>query len=96
MSYQRQVSQALDTEHRATLDLSAGSSRRSSRAAASGWPRCRARQLAGRSRGMLEQEVGRHFDFEERELFPRLADAGEGDIAALLAEEHAAIREVAA
>src|SRR5690606_429484 len=42
-----------------------------------------------------EQDVNRHFDFEERELFTRLADAGEGDIAELLAEEHAAIRAVA-
>lgn len=44
----------------------------------------------------LEQDTGRHFDFEERELFSRLAEAGEGDIAALLTEEHEAIREVAA
>ena len=44
----------------------------------------------------IEQDIGRHFDFEERELFPRLEAAGEGDIAGLLKEEHGAIREVAA
>ena len=44
----------------------------------------------------IEQDIGRHFDFEERELFPRLEAAGEGDIAGLLKEEHSAIREVAA
>jgi hemerythrin-like domain-containing protein len=44
----------------------------------------------------LEDEIARHFSFEERELFPRLDAAGEGDLAALLLEEHVAIREVAA
>ena len=41
-------------------------------------------------------EVGHHFGVEEREIFPRLAESGEGDIAALLQEEHEAIREVVA
>ncbi len=44
----------------------------------------------------IEHDIGRHFDFEERELFPRLEAAGEGDIAGLLKDEHGAIREVAA
>jgi hemerythrin-like domain-containing protein len=42
----------------------------------------------------LEQEIDAHFTFEETQLFPRLEDAGEGDIAALLREEHEVIREV--
>jgi hemerythrin-like domain-containing protein len=41
----------------------------------------------------LEQELGRHFAFEENELFPRLAAAGDGDLGELLAEEHVAIGE---
>ena len=45
---------------------------------------------------LIEQDIDRHFDFEERELFPRMAQAGEGDIAELLKEEHDAIRAVAA
>lgn len=45
---------------------------------------------------LIEHDTGAHFDFEERELFPRMVDAGEGDIAALLGEEHDAIREAAA
>ncbi len=53
-------------------------------------------RLAGALVRQLEHEMVRHFDFEEHELFPRLADAGDGDIAALLAEEHEAIRAVAA
>ena len=53
-------------------------------------------RLVGALGRHLEQDVDRHFDFEERELFPRMAEAGDGDMAALLAEEHEAIRAVAA
>jgi hemerythrin-like domain-containing protein len=44
----------------------------------------------------LALEVDRHFNFEERELFGRMVESGEGDLAALLAEEHVTIRAVAA
>lgn len=43
----------------------------------------------------LRHEVTRHFELEEEQLFPRLREHGEGDLADLLAEEHATIREVA-
>ena len=43
----------------------------------------------------LAEEIERHFAFEETALFPRLAAAGEGDIAELLQEEHVAIRAAA-
>lgn len=43
----------------------------------------------------LAHDVARHFGFEERELFGRMAESGEGDLASLLAEEHATIRAVA-
>ena len=33
---------------------------------------------------LIEQDIARHFDFEERELFTRLTESGEGDIADLL------------
>lgn len=52
-------------------------------------------KLVAALRLQLENDVDRHFGFEERELFTRLSDAGEGDIAALLADEHEAIRAVA-
>jgi hemerythrin-like domain-containing protein len=97
MSFQRQVSRALDDEHRASLDLLGrveSAFARTGRARMAG--DAGLARLAGELAGQLEQEIGRHFDFEERELFPRLADAGEGGIAALLTEEHAAIRAVAA
>jgi hemerythrin-like domain-containing protein len=97
MSFQRQVSQALDTEHRANIDLLGRVEQAFARAGRAGMARdAELGKLAGTLARQLEQDVGRHFDFEERELFPRLADAGEGDIAALLAEEHEAIRAVAA
>jgi hemerythrin-like domain-containing protein len=47
-------------------------------------------------RNGLEGEVGRHFDFEERSLFPLLVEAGEGDLAELLIADHRAVREVSA
>jgi hemerythrin-like domain-containing protein len=47
-------------------------------------------------RSGLEFEVAPHFDFEERSLFPILADAGEGDLVGLLNEDHRVIREVTA
>ena len=42
----------------------------------------------------LQYEVTRHFALEEDQLFPLLRERGEGDLADLLIEEHAAIREV--
>jgi hemerythrin-like domain-containing protein len=81
----RQVSRRLHEEHQATLAL---------------WTRVEASLAAGKAdaalmrsaAASLAEEIERHFAFEEGELFPRLADAGEGDIAELLAEEHATIR----
>lgn len=84
----RQVSRRLHEEHQATLAL---------------WARVEATLAAGRhdpalmrsAAAALAEEIERHFAFEENELFPRLAAAGEGDIAELLREEHVAIREAA-
>jgi hemerythrin-like domain-containing protein len=45
---------------------------------------------------IIEGEIGPHFRFEEDELFPRLAELGDGSIGELLAEEHEAILPVAA
>lgn len=93
MSFQRQVSHALDEEHRANLDLLGRVEQAFARA-----PRGDAaelQRLAGALARQLQHEVGRHFEFEERELFPRMADAGDGDMAALMAEEHDSIRAVA-
>lgn len=90
MNFTRQVNRALDEEHRANLDLLA-----------------RVEQVFGKSGGrdaalaaifgrQIELELSRHFGFEERDLFPRITDAGAGDLATLLLEEHETIRRVAA
>ena len=86
MEFDRAISRRLHEEHAATLAL---------------WARVEQALAAGRhdpalmreAAAALAGEIERHFEFEEAELFPRLAAAGEGDIAELLAEEHEAIRE---
>ncbi len=89
-----QVSRTLDAEHRAALELLGRLEQALARRQAAGDAQFAA--LAAALVRQLEHDTGAHFDFEERELFPRMADAGEGDIAALLREEHDAIREAAA
>ena len=91
MSYRRETPRLLDAEHRAALALYGQLEQ-----ALAARDRAAIDRLAAPLARHLEDEVVRHFRFEEDELFPRLADAGEGDIAELLAEEHAAVREVAA
>lgn len=39
----------------------------------------------------ITTEIASHFHFEEEHLFPRLAEHGEGDLGALLTEEHEVI-----
>jgi len=45
-------------------------------------------------RSVLEFEVARHFDFEERSLFPILREAGDAELVELLSADHEVIREV--
>jgi iron-sulfur cluster repair protein YtfE (RIC family) len=85
MEFNRHISRRLHEEHNATLAL---------------WGRVENALVSGRAdpallaaaAAALSQELGSHFEFEENELFPRLAAAGEGDIGELLREEHEAIR----
>jgi hemerythrin-like domain-containing protein len=96
MNDQCQVSRALDDEHRANLELLGRVEQAFSRASRAGQAGdAELAQLAGALERHITQDIGRHFDFEERELFPRMSDAGDGDMAALLVEEHDAIRAVA-
>jgi hemerythrin-like domain-containing protein len=98
MAFDRQVSRLLDDEHRAHLSLLGQVEQALSRpparppAAADAALAALMRQLAQQ----LDHDVQRHFAFEEEALFPRLSDNGDGGMAALLADEHAVIREVAA
>jgi len=94
MTWQREVGRLLEREHHEHLDLLAQLESRLAAAARDlSAPDCV--RLFARLAGHLERDVERHFQFEEQELFPRLAAAGDGDIAALLTDEHLAIREVA-
>lgn len=52
------------------------------------------RQLLAQLENALQYEVTRHFGLEEDQIFPRLHQRGEGDLAELLFEEHETIREV--
>ena len=90
MDFERQISRRLHEEHVATLELWARVEQTIGKRDAA------LEALLGRCAAALADEVARHFEFEEHELFPRLADAGEGDIAELLAEEHSVIRSAAA
>ena len=97
MNFARQVSHTLDTEHRGNLELLGRVEQALARAPRAGAGReAEFARLCGAFVRLIEQDIDRHFDFEERELFPRMAQAGEGDIAELLKEEHDAIRAVAA
>lgn len=97
MSFQRQVSRALDEEHRANLDLLGRVERAFAHAPRTDAARApELREIARALARHCENELARHFEFEERELFPRMAQAGDGDLAALLLEEHDAIRAVCA
>lgn len=91
--FSSQVSRMLDDEHRtniALLDKVEQAIGRASRFEPS------AASLLAQFVRALENDIDRHFRFEEESLFPRMADNGDGGMASLLAEEHAAIREVAA
>ena len=92
MEFSCQVTGFIHREHVETLGLleRAEAMLAKSKAApdAAAWPR-----LAAELGANLANEIGRHFRFEEEELFPLVA--GDGDIAALLAEEHQAILSLA-
>ncbi len=96
MNLIRQTARALHEEHRVSLDLLARVEQVLGRAPQAGRDTGEAARLAGTLAHALEGEVGRHFDFEERELFDRMTEAGGGDLAQMLREEHVSIRAVAA
>jgi len=91
MSFNTQVARTLDDEHRAHLALlgrvEGALARRDDAALA---------PLAAPLVRQLEEEVERHFGFEEQQLFPRMAEAGDDALAAMLTEEHESMRAVAA
>jgi hemerythrin-like domain-containing protein len=88
MTFSRQIPRLLDEEHRNGLDLL---SRFEHEFDAGGESRGAAAALVR----YLEHEIGRHFGFEEEQLFPLLTQSGDNGIVTLLSDEHEAIREVA-
>ena len=98
MDFQCQTSKRLYEEHVATLQLLARVERVVTGRAGAYPPAAGDGEWSAFVRTLLlaiEVEVARHFEFEERDLFPRLEQAGDGDLVALLNEEHASIRAVA-
>ncbi len=91
MDFASQTGRTLHDEHRASLALLGRAEGALTGGATGPDAAATAKDLAHH----LRQEVDRHFGFEEASLFPRLAEAGEADIAELLAEEHDSIRAVA-
>ena len=97
MEFLRQTNQALDAEHRGTLDLFGRLERALTRPGEAGAARDPDfALLAAALVRHLEIDVPHHFGFEEQDVFPILVDAGDGDLAALLTEEHVTILAVVA
>ena len=94
MNFARQVARTLDDEHRANLELLGRLERvlaRRDEASRRELP-----ALGSALQRQLGEEIGRHFGFEEQQSFARMDEAGDGDLATLLTEEHDSLREVAA
>ncbi len=94
MEMQRQVSRRLHNEHVAILDLLSRFAQALGRVVAHPpaaddpvW-----KQLVPSLESALQYEISHHFDFEEEQIFPRLHQSGQGDLAELLFEDHEAIR----
>lgn len=97
MSFPRETARTLHAEHQEHLALLGRVE-----AALARLPRGDARRQPELQRLLaalaheLQVQTPRHFDFEEQQLFTRMTGSGDGPIAALLTEEHAAMRDVAA
>ena len=97
MEFRRQTSRRLHQEHEAVIALLAQFEQALVRLTVlppgpgdATWP-----VLLPKLEAALRHEVTRHFQLEEEQLFPRLHEQGEGDLADLLGEEHTSIRAVA-
>ena len=88
--FTRRVCQALHDEHRATIELleRLGLLLEKHRNAPPDVAAATTARLLRDIPPALEGEVGRHFDFEETQLFPTLAEAGDVAIGANLTDEH--------
>jgi hemerythrin-like domain-containing protein len=98
MTFANRICRILHDEHCATVALTRRLEQAIARYQKGDWPDASdpdvARLLVDLSIGMTN-ELGRHFDFEERSLFPCLAEAGDEAIVVHLTEEHVSIRPLA-
>lgn len=92
MDYERQIARRLHEEHLASLGLLARFEAAIARPKAPAAGDRAWADLARATCAAFAEDVERHFAFEEAELFPRLAEAGEPGIGMLLSEEHETIR----
>jgi len=96
--FTNRISQTLHEEHRATVALMERLEQmlaRYRRAPPDSGDHTVVQLLSDLAVG-LEGEVGRHFDFEENQLFAYLEASGDGAIGAHLADEHKAMRPLGA
>jgi hemerythrin-like domain-containing protein len=94
MNFNNRISQVLHDEHRATIALMERLEQLMARhrgTAPNRDDQIVAQLLSDLSTG-VQSEVERHFDFEERQLFPYLEAAGDDAIGAHLTSEHEAMR----
>jgi hemerythrin-like domain-containing protein len=95
MESTRQTSRALFEEHRETIEL-IGRLERGLATLAAGAPDAALVRAVAELERHLRHGIPRHFEFEEREIFPRMEDGEAADMAALLVEEHETMRATAA
>lgn len=96
MSLSTQICKRLHEEHAAVFDLCRNMELAFSRQAeAPAAEDAEWKKLLGQISRAMEHEVWRHFNFEEKSLWPLLQESGDGDLAVLLDEEHEVIRDVA-
>lgn len=96
MDFQRSICRMLHDEHRKTIEAMDGLEDLLARGRR-GVPDLddvSTRKLLAKLAGMIDDEVRSHFNFEEGELFTRLAEQGDEAIGAHLTEEHNAILPV--
>ena len=93
MDFARQVTACLHREHLESLALLEAVEAVLAKAKAPPPAGDAVWRLMGRLEANLANEVGRHFAFEEEQLFPLMG--GDQDIAQLLADEHKAILALA-
>lgn len=89
------IGQALHAEHQATLAALDGLDRLTSSRTAPDPADGPARAVLEAVASALEEDVRRHFAFEEDHLFPRLAEAGAAFMVDMLTGEHEDIRPLA-